>query len=216
MMYKKGIERLTNQASSNNKKPTSIVFNLTPVIKRSLLTLGLLFAQFSHAETFKETLTNFMNEPWRAGITLAFANPELGSLDSSTAWRIFAYHELAYDMGIEASYFSTGDFDFNENVSANSSVQTSAFNIGLRGYGEPSFYDIVFYGKFGISFWNEDIEVGSADSASESGTSPWLGFGGERPINEDISITIETTYHFDLVRDGWLSTIGAGVVFHLN
>ena len=157
-----------------------------------------------------ENIKKFFAGTWEGTVNIGLAIPDSEvELESSHILQFGIYHDIGSRMAVEFQYFFTGDFD--SEFSAVTSLETSGFSASLRGYGKPGTFNLVYFGRLGISSWSTDFDNGSITTEADSGSSLMLGFGAEKSLNPTTTISTEITYMDQLVQEGALTTFNIGI-----
>jgi len=194
-------------------------------MKRMMMAAAL-FLAVSIASAEDDTDSRF-----RVGVAAAFSDyegdPSLPIDDSTLGVQLYAQAKLNSWFGIEAGYFSSGEFETDLSPNSTScdpsefcdaAVEFKGFSLTAVGYlpigGDDS--DIDLYGKLGA--YNFDIDysqrIGSSTIPSSLGSSSGITAGAGAVINVGDNIGVRTEFdYYDVENTEHLWTLAMGVEY---
>ena len=134
-------------------------------------------------------------------------------IDDTIGWKVFAGYALNDVLAIEGGYTTFGDADwgFSGNPPPpgfSTSLETTGVEIAAVG-NFPINSQFSLFGKVGLLVWDSEISFsgpGSSDSADDTGTDVFFGFGGQYEIAGNLAVRASWERYTVTIDDADLDT----------
>jgi len=190
----------------------------------SIAALGLSQPSLAADETYQDphyqspsaSFKQFFSGDWEASFQAGYAKPNSSTmLDDAAMFGVGIYHDLGSRMALELQYLRSSDFEFPTQGASTVSFATQAAVASLRGYGKPGPLGLVYFGRMGFGYYDNDFDNGDFTTDLETGTTVMFGFGAERALNDTTTISVDLAYFHNMLQGGQINTLNLGIRHHL-